>query len=147
MLHKYFRTRRLAVSTYAGWSRHTGSLSESISFRIQFSQNGIYINSLKAMYEKRFDEIKEFEGTYWIVVIEDTVKQKIVTTGTLILEKKFTHFCGAVRSYTSSQLHVTSVPNTVTPLFYQVGHIEDIVVDNDYRGQQLGKLYAANSKI
>eukprot|EP01122_Echinamoeba_exundans_P002752 TRINITY_DN12733_c0_g1_i1.p1 TRINITY_DN12733_c0_g1~~TRINITY_DN12733_c0_g1_i1.p1 ORF type:complete len:173 (-),score=26.73 TRINITY_DN12733_c0_g1_i1:22-540(-) len=68
------------------------------------------------MYQSRFDEIKKFEGTYWIVVIEDTTSHSIVATGTLILEKKFTHVCGSV------------------------GHIEDIVVSSSCRGQQLGKL-------
>ncbi len=48
-----------------------------------------------------------------IYVMED--KNKIIATGSLIIEYKFIHNCK------------------------NVAHIEDIVVDNDYRGQNLGR--------
>lgn len=53
---------------------------------------------------------------YLICVIEDTRTQKIVGTGSLILEQKFIHECALK------------------------GKIEEVVVDNTYRGRELGKL-------
>lgn len=50
-----------------------------------------------------------------VLVIEDKETGKVVASGTLILEYKFIHDCGVA------------------------GHIEDVVVDASYRGQQLGK--------
>lgn len=57
--------------------------------------------------------------TYYIIVIEDVNAKKIVTTGTLFLEKKFTHETGLV------------------------GHIEDVIVDSDYRKRKLGSMYVS----
>lgn len=48
-----------------------------------------------------------------IYVIEDN--NKIIVTGTLLIEEKIIHNCG------------------------KVGHIEDVVVHKDYRGLKLGK--------
>lgn len=56
-------------------------------------------------------ELIESSGIY-IVVIE--LKDRIIATGTLVLEHKFIHGLSAV------------------------GHIEDIVVDSSYRGQGFG---------
>eukprot|EP00164_Ancoracysta_twista_P002271 GFYU01003006.1.p1 GENE.GFYU01003006.1~~GFYU01003006.1.p1 ORF type:complete len:180 (-),score=52.00 GFYU01003006.1:198-737(-) len=66
------------------------------------------------LFTRRFDEIygKEF---YYVVVIEDEVKHKIVGSATLLLEKKFVHGAGLV------------------------GHIEDVVVSDQYRGMSLGR--------
>lgn len=50
-----------------------------------------------------------------IYVIED-INGKIVALGTILIEQKFIHTMG------------------------KVGHIEDIVVDKQYRGQKLGKM-------
>lgn len=55
-------------------------------------------------------------GTYYLIVLEDTKLEKIVASGTLIVEQKFIHEA-AVR-----------------------GRIEDIVVDNSCRGKKIGKL-------
>jgi glucosamine-phosphate N-acetyltransferase len=52
---------------------------------------------------------------YFIIVIEDTTVGKIVAAGSLILEFKFIHENGLV------------------------GHIEDIVVESQQRGNQLGR--------
>lgn len=50
-----------------------------------------------------------------VLIIEDKETGKVVASGTLIFEYKFIHECGVA------------------------GHIEDVVVDASYRGQQLGK--------
>ncbi|XP_058063288.1 probable glucosamine 6-phosphate N-acetyltransferase [Anopheles bellator] len=63
----------------------------------------------------RFAEMKA-SGDYYITVIVDTRIDKIVGSATLVLERKFIHGCG-VR-----------------------GRLEDVVVDDTYRGKQLGKL-------
>eukprot|EP00475_Leptophrys_vorax_P021800 TRINITY_DN2961_c0_g1_i1.p1 TRINITY_DN2961_c0_g1~~TRINITY_DN2961_c0_g1_i1.p1 ORF type:complete len:171 (-),score=55.38 TRINITY_DN2961_c0_g1_i1:33-545(-) len=53
-------------------------------------------------------------GVYRVVVIEDLDKKLIIATATLFVEKKFVHSCGLV------------------------GHVEDVVVNSTYRGQNLG---------
>jgi glucosamine-phosphate N-acetyltransferase len=55
-------------------------------------------------------------GDYYVTVIEDLRSNKIIGSATLVLEQKFIHGC-AVR-----------------------GRLEDVVVDDTYRGKQLGKL-------
>ncbi|CAD5118684.1 unnamed protein product [Dimorphilus gyrociliatus] len=65
---------------------------------------------------KRFEEMKECCGTYYIIVIEDLKNNRIIGTSSLIIEHKFIHTAG------------------------QRGRIEDVVVDNEFRGKQLGKL-------
>jgi len=67
-------------------------------------------------WNARFDELKACKNTYLITVIEDTLLNKIIGATTLVIEKKFIHQCG------------------------MVGRVEDVVVSNDYRGRQLGKL-------
>lgn len=67
-------------------------------------------------FKKRLEEQKKVvPQTYFTVVIEDVSKSKIIATSTLIVEMKFTHGCS------------------------RVGHIEDVVVDETYRGYKLGK--------
>lgn len=56
-------------------------------------------------------------GGYYITVIEDTRTSKIIGAASLITEFKFIHECG-LRA-----------------------RLEDVVVNNTYRGKQLGKLY------
>jgi hypothetical protein len=69
-------------------------------------------------FKKRFEEQQNVSPqTYFTVVIEDTNKSKIIATATLIVEMKYTHGCS------------------------KVGHIEDVVVDETYRGYKLGKRY------
>ncbi|XP_022097366.1 glucosamine 6-phosphate N-acetyltransferase-like isoform X2 [Acanthaster planci] len=66
-------------------------------------------------YLARFNKMKE-GGMYYVTVVEDTSRNCIVASATLILEQKFIHEC-ALR-----------------------GRIEEVVVHKDYRGKQLGKL-------
>lgn len=54
--------------------------------------------------------------TYKQYVVVDTLENKIVGAGTLVMEKKFLRECGVA------------------------GHIEDVVVSQACRGQSLGKL-------
>ena len=67
----------------------------------------------------RFDSIKA-AGGYYTVVIEDTAanngKGKIIATGTLEIEQKYIHSC-SLR-----------------------GRLEEVVVDESYRGRKFGKL-------
>ncbi|KAJ9582845.1 hypothetical protein L9F63_022804 [Diploptera punctata] len=65
---------------------------------------------------KRFEAMKTCPNTYYVTVIEDTQKSKIIGAATLVVEQKFIHDC-AVR-----------------------GRLEDVVVSDEYRGKQLGKL-------
>ncbi|XP_071961906.1 glucosamine 6-phosphate N-acetyltransferase-like [Antedon mediterranea] len=65
---------------------------------------------------EQFEHMRSCKNTYYIIVIEDVSTGRIVACGTLIVERKFIHAC-ATR-----------------------GLIEEIVVDSNYRGQQLGKL-------
>jgi len=68
-------------------------------------------------YKQRFNQLKQCLNTYYILVIEDiNCNKQIVGTATLVCEKKFIRQLG-IR-----------------------GRIEDVVIDNRYRGQQLGKL-------
>lgn len=63
-----------------------------------------------------FKKLKKF-NTY-VIVIEDLLKNQIAAAGTLLIELKFLRGGGLV------------------------GHIEDIVTDKNYRGKNLGKMYA-----
>lgn len=73
-------------------------------------------NVSKADYLKRFFAMKNCNGTYYTTVIVDTERDVIIGAASLIVEKKFIHDC-AVR-----------------------GLIEEVVVNDEYRGKQLGKL-------
>jgi len=66
-------------------------------------------------FQERFKEMKAANDMYYVVVIEDVAKSKIIGTATLFVEKKFLHDAG------------------------KCGHIEDVVVDTTYRGKNLGK--------
>ncbi|CAH3025076.1 unnamed protein product [Porites evermanni] len=70
----------------------------------------------KDLFLKRFHAMRSCPGTYYIIVVEDTELAKIVGCGTLFVEQKFMHEI-AIR-----------------------GRVEDIVVDESYRGRGLGKL-------
>lgn len=65
---------------------------------------------------KRFDAMQACPNTYYVTVIEDTTNGQVIGSSTLVVEQKFIHGC-AVR-----------------------GRLEDVVVNNTYRGKQLGKL-------
>jgi len=66
-------------------------------------------------YDMIFNTQMYSSGTY-IYVIEDVKKHKLIATGTVIIEQKFTHGMS------------------------KVGHIEDIVVNKDYRGLNFGAI-------
>ncbi|XP_055354702.1 glucosamine 6-phosphate N-acetyltransferase-like [Paramacrobiotus metropolitanus] len=68
------------------------------------------------MYKDRFDGMRNCPNTYYTIVLEDEVHHKIVGAATLVVEQKFIH-SAALR-----------------------GRIEDVVVLEDRRGQDLGKL-------
>ena len=68
-------------------------------------------------FKHRLLQMKECPNTYYIVVIEDIKSNReVIASATLVCEKKFIR-----------QLSVR-------------GRIEDVVVNNRYRGQHLGKL-------
>lgn len=66
-------------------------------------------------FVERFQELSSLGDDHVICVIEDDQLGKIIATGSVFIEKKFIRNCG------------------------KVGHIEDIVVDSNARGLQLGK--------
>lgn len=66
-------------------------------------------------FEERFQELSFLGEDHVICVIEDASTGKIVASGSVFIEKKFLRNCG------------------------KVGHIEDVVVDSNARGMQLGK--------
>jgi len=70
-------------------------------------------NVTRQQFEERFRQM-EAVGCYVTIVIEDTTKGLIIATATLLLEHKFIHGCGTI------------------------GHVEDVVVNTTYRGQNLG---------
>eukprot|EP00128_Syssomonas_multiformis_P011546 Colp12_sorted_trinity150504_noHs@19712 len=67
-------------------------------------------------FQRRFDEMKARDDTYYTVVFEDTTTGQLCGSGSLVVERKFIHNCA------------------------KRGHIEDIVIDETRRGQQLGKI-------
>ncbi|XP_053947078.1 probable glucosamine 6-phosphate N-acetyltransferase isoform X1 [Anastrepha ludens] len=69
----------------------------------------------RTQFLTRFSQMKA-SGDYYVTVIEDTRKDEIIGAASLIVERKFIHNC-AVR-----------------------GRLEDVVVNDTYRGKQLGKL-------
>ncbi|KAK4682982.1 Glucosamine-phosphate N-acetyltransferase-like protein [Podospora pseudoanserina] len=67
-------------------------------------------------FDERYQWLAKQDGTYFILVVEDTNLNppRIVGTGALIVERKFIHGLG------------------------KVGHIEDIAVAKDQQGKKLG---------
>lgn len=74
-------------------------------------------------FGRQFDRMRGCPDTYYIIVIEDRSRSRIVGSATLHVEFKF--------------IHQTSLR----------GRIEDVVVDDGYRGQQLGKLLLETVKL
>ncbi|EEB18422.1 conserved hypothetical protein [Pediculus humanus corporis] len=70
----------------------------------------------KEEFLEKFKAMKECVNTYFVTVIEDLNTNKIIGAATLVVEHKFIHRCS------------------------KRGHLEDVVVNNTYRGKQLGKL-------
>jgi len=67
-------------------------------------------------FRLQFDLMRKCPNTYFVTVLEDKKSGKVIGCATLLLEYKFIHSAG-VR-----------------------GRIEDVVVSDEYRGRQLGKL-------
>jgi len=70
----------------------------------------------KEKFEERFSQMRACAQTYYVVVIEDLTIEKIVASATLVIEQKFIRHA-SVR-----------------------GRVEDVVVNDGYRGKRLGKL-------
>ncbi|XP_045184782.1 glucosamine 6-phosphate N-acetyltransferase-like isoform X2 [Mercenaria mercenaria] len=70
----------------------------------------------REQFEARFNSMLGCKNGYYTVVIEDTTCGQVIGAATLAVEQKFIHECSSK------------------------GRIEDVVVDNKYRGKQLGKL-------
>lgn len=69
----------------------------------------------KQRFAEKLDKILGM-GCHTILVIVNNQTNTVIATGTLVIEEKFIHNLG------------------------RVGHIEDIVVDKDFRGSGLGKV-------
>lgn len=74
---------------------------------------------MHGVFPECYTTMKACPNTYYVTVIEDTLTNQIVGSATLVVEQKFIHEC-ALR-----------------------GRLEDVVVSDDYRGKQLGKLIIA----
>ncbi|CAH2094663.1 unnamed protein product [Euphydryas editha] len=72
-------------------------------------------NISRKQFDERFTQMKN-AGGYYVTVIEDKRISQIIGAATLTIEQKFIHNC-SVR-----------------------GRLEDVVVNDTYRGKQLGKL-------
>ncbi|XP_033218374.1 probable glucosamine 6-phosphate N-acetyltransferase, partial [Belonocnema kinseyi] len=72
----------------------------------------------KDQFLSRFAKMKN-AGGYYVIVIEDQNSGKVIGSATLVVEQKFIHNC-ALR-----------------------GRLEDVVVNTNNRGQQLGKILVA----
>ncbi|XP_041353252.1 glucosamine 6-phosphate N-acetyltransferase-like [Gigantopelta aegis] len=70
----------------------------------------------REQYTARFNQMKNCADNYYVTVLEDTETNQVIGTGTLVKEIKFIHDASAR------------------------GRVEDVVVSNQYRGKQLGKL-------
>jgi len=77
----------------------------------------VWTSTHAARHTERFRRLQRLENTNLIVVLEEAATGRLVASGTIAIELKFVHSCG------------------------QVGHIEDIVCDAEYRGKQLGRRY------
>ncbi|KAJ8788407.1 hypothetical protein J1605_000463 [Eschrichtius robustus] len=78
----------------------------------QLTETGV-VNPEQFM--KSFEHMKK-SGDYYVTVVEDVTLGQIVATATLIIEHKFIHSCA------------------------KRGRVEDVVVSDECRGKQLGKL-------
>lgn len=73
-------------------------------------------------------------GDYYVTVIEDTRKGEIIGAASLIIERKFIHNCAVVGERESE------ISGNTYFISLQRGRLEDVVVNDTYRGKQLGKL-------
>ncbi|XP_014213326.1 probable glucosamine 6-phosphate N-acetyltransferase [Copidosoma floridanum] len=72
-------------------------------------------NVTRDQFLNRFYGMK-CSGGYYVIIVEDLKCKKVIGSATLVIEQKFIHNCGLR------------------------GHLEDVVVNKEYRGKQLGKL-------
>ncbi|KAF7266441.1 hypothetical protein GWI33_020234 [Rhynchophorus ferrugineus] len=79
------------------------------------SQLTVVGNVTKADFEAQFKKMQK-AGAYFVTVVEDIRHSKIIASATLVTELKFIHQCS------------------------ERARLEDVVVNNTYRGKQLGKL-------
>merc|ERR1712218_171029 len=77
------------------------------------------------MGNQRWKDMKNCNSTYYVIVIEDITMPGglVVGAATMVRERKFIHSCGSV------------------------GRLEDVVVSDQYRGKQLGKLLVATASL
>ena len=68
----------------------------------------------KETYEAQFDRMKALPGVYYVVVVEDLSRERVVASATLVMELKF-------------------IRNAACR-----GRIEELVVDTEYRNLHLG---------
>ncbi|XP_041468445.1 glucosamine 6-phosphate N-acetyltransferase-like [Lytechinus variegatus] len=73
-------------------------------------------NVSRELFEEQFLAYKACPNSYYIIVIEDTNTGQVVASGTLGIDFKFIHMCS------------------------KKGNLDEIVVKEEYRGRQLGKL-------
>ena len=74
-------------------------------------------------WEARWHQLRDSNSTYYVIVLEDRSLARVVGAATLVRERKFIHNCGSV------------------------GRLEDVVVSDDYRGRQLGKLLVTTASL
>ncbi|GIY37357.1 probable glucosamine 6-phosphate N-acetyltransferase [Caerostris darwini] len=74
-------------------------------------------------FRETFQEMKSCKNKYYVTVIEDLSTNQVIGTATLAIEKKFIHSAG-LRA-----------------------RLEDVVVSNEYRGKQLGKLVVITIRL
>jgi len=79
----------------------------------------------REQWEQRWTEMRQCPDTYYVIIIEDTTVPggKVIGAATLVRERKFIHTCGSV------------------------GRLEDVVVSDEYRGKQLGKLVVSTASL
>lgn len=86
----------------------------------QLTKVGSYSRKL---FHDTFYSMKNCKNTYFITVIEDISLGKVIGTASLVIERKFIRNCGLR------------------------GRLEDVVVNDDYRGKQLGKLIITTIRL
>merc|ERR1711936_1531910 len=74
-------------------------------------------------WEARWNQMMDCNSTYYVIVVEDRSMARVVGAATLVRERKFIHSCGSV------------------------GRLEDVVVSDNYRGRQLGKLLVTTASL
>lgn len=93
----------------------------------------------------RFQSMKNCRGSYYVVVVEDCDRKQIVASATLHIEQKFIHQCRPVIFFCFRYQRLCLSDNTRKSFFLfwrnpQRGRIEDVVVDDNYRKRNIGKM-------